>query len=243
MTSGRIRIEIKTDPPVAELMAKWPGRLQAASWKALRDQTAETKAEMRQTISAGLGGRAGNLVGAKVYGGALPLGKIFSRWWKRSPNGGRRDVLGAFASGGLIASEKGFWLAIPLPASGMRIGRKRITPGAWERSHRQRLRFVYMRGRGRALLVADNQELFYGSFRENIQHLHAGRGSRFSPIEGRTTVPIFLLVPTVRLPKRFDIEEPKRRATQGLADRFFEALAKRSGATVAPPGEFDVEWV
>ena len=65
----------------------------------------------------------------------------------------------AFAYGALIRSRNGLFLAIPTEAAGrLGDGRKRITPGGWERRTGLRLRFVYRRG-APSLLVADNARL------------------------------------------------------------------------------------
>jgi Family of unknown function (DUF6441) len=52
-----------------------------------------------------------------------------------------------YAEGAVIRSKQGLFLAIPTPAVG-RFGdaRRKITPGARERIHGMRLRFVYRRG-------------------------------------------------------------------------------------------------
>ena len=70
----------------------------------------------------------------------------------------------------------------------------RITPAEWERRRGMRLRFVYRRC-GPSLLVADG--------RLNSRGL--GVASRAKTGRGRSTVPIFLLVPQVKLAKRLHL--------------------------------------
>jgi len=101
----------------------------------------------------------------------------------------------------LIRSKAGFWLAIPLPAAGKGRGGARLTPGEWERRRGMRLRFVYRR-RGPSLLVADG--------RLNARGL--GLASRSKTGRGRATVPMFLLMPQVRLRKRLDLDRDVERA-------------------------------
>ncbi|SEG35074.1 DUF6441 family protein, partial [Jhaorihella thermophila] len=99
----------------------------------------------------------------------------------------------------------GFWLAIPLPAAGKGRRGAKMTPGEWERRRGLRLRFIYRR-RGPSLLVADG--------RLNTKGL--GVASRSKTGRGRATVPIFLLVPQVKLPKRLDLDRDAERALDSV---------------------------
>ncbi|MDF1621820.1 DUF6441 family protein, partial [Pseudothioclava nitratireducens] len=109
-------------------------------------------------------------------------------------------IVGAHDTGPLIRSRDGFWLAIPTAAAGKGLKGGRITPGEWERRRGMRLRFVYRR-RGPSLLVADG--------RLNSRGL--GVASRSKTGRGRATVPIFLLVPQVKLAKRLDLARDAER--------------------------------
>ena len=76
-----------------------------------------------------------------------------------------------------------------------------------------RLRFVYRRG-GPSLLVADNVRLTKrGSAAANLGRR---RGRSFTRLAGRTTVPVFILVPQVTVRKRLDVE--------GAAQKWIRAL-------------------
>jgi hypothetical protein len=80
--------------------------------------------------------------------------------------------------------------------------RQKITPGAWERIHGIRLRFIYRRS-GPSLLVADNVRLTArGRAAANIGRR---QGAIYSRLSGRTTVPLFILVPQVSVKKRLDV--------------------------------------
>jgi Family of unknown function (DUF6441) len=94
-------------------------------------------------------------------------------------------IIGAHDGGPLIRSRNGLWLAIPTPAAGKALGGGRITPAAWERKTGRRLRFVYRRA-GASLLVAPTARK-------------------------AATVPMFLLVPQVKLPKRLDLARDAER--------------------------------
>ena len=115
-------------------------------------------------------------------------------------------VVDAFDRGALIRTKSGFWLAIPTAAAGKNgIGNKRITPGGWEQRTGQRLRFVFRRGQP-SLLVAEARLNSKGS--AVVSRSKTGRGL--------ATVPIFILVPQVKLPKRLSLELPAREAEAKL---------------------------
>jgi hypothetical protein len=116
--------------------------------------------------------------------------------WSKAP-----VIVGAHDTGPLIRSRDGFWLAIPTEAAGRGRRGGKITPGEWERRRGLRLRFVYRR-RGPSLLVADG--------RLNSRGL--GVASRSKTGRGKATVPIFLLVPQVKLAKRLDLARDAERA-------------------------------
>ena len=107
--------------------------------------------------------------------------------------------------GVLVRSKAVFWLAIPLPAVGKGSGRARLTPGEWEKRQGMRRRFVYRR-RGPSLLVADGRLSSWG----------LGVASRSKTGRGRATVPIFLLVPQVKLRKRLDLDRDAERALDSV---------------------------
>jgi hypothetical protein len=76
-----------------------------------------------------------------------------------------------------------------------------------------RLRFIYRRS-GPSLLVADNVRLTArGRAAANIGRR---RGAIYSRLSGRTTVPLFILVPQVSVKKRLDVD--------GAAQKWIGAL-------------------
>ncbi len=119
-----------------------------------------------------------------------------------------------YAEGAVIRSKQGLFLAIPTPAAGrFGDGRRKITPGSWERIRGLRLRFVYRRG-SPSLLVADNARLTNrGRATANIGRR---QGAAFTRLSGRTTVPLFILVPQVTVQKRLDVD--------GAAQKWLRAL-------------------
>jgi Family of unknown function (DUF6441) len=119
--------------------------------------------------------------------------------WSKAPG-----IVRLYAEGALIRSKQGLFLAIPTPAAG-RFGdaRRKITPGAWERIHGLRLRFVYRRGRP-SLLVADNARLTKRG--RAVANIGRSRGAVFTRLSGRTTIPLFILVPQVTVRRRLDVD-------------------------------------
>lgn len=115
-------------------------------------------------------------------------------------------VVDAFDRGVIIRSKNGFWLAIPTAAAGKKgVGNQRITPGGWEQRTGQRLRFVFRRGQP-SLLVAETRLNSKG--RAVVSKSKTGRGL--------ATVPIFILVPQVKLLKRLSLEVPASEAEARL---------------------------
>jgi hypothetical protein len=153
-----------------------------------------------QITGAGLGRRLANSIRSQTYpkgGESLNAAALV---WSKAP-----IIVGAHDTGPLIRSKEGFWLAVPTPTAGRGLRGGRITPGEWERRRGLRLRFVYRR-RGPSLLVAEG--------RLNSRGL--GVASRSKTGRGRTTVPIFLLVPQVKLPKRLDLDRDAERALDSV---------------------------
>ncbi len=174
----------------------------------VREGTDGLKQELRwQIAGAGLGQRLANTWRSEVYPkGARSIraaGLVFSK----APN-----IVRVYEEGAVIRSRHGFFLAIPTPAAGrFGDGRRKMTPGLWERMHGARLRFVYRR-RGPSLLVADNRRARTGRrggfAKASERALRTGRGL--------VTVPMFLLVPQVTLRKRLDVA--------GAAERWLALL-------------------
>lgn len=152
--------------------------------------------ELRAQVSATLGRRLAQTWTMRVYpqtGASLGAAALV---WSRAP-----DIAEAHDEGKVIRSSRGLWLAIPLPAAGKGKRGKRPTVGEWQKIHGMRLRFIYRKGKP-GLLVADNARLTgSGRARANIGRSKKAAGV-YTRIQGRTTVPIFLLVPQVKLRKR-----------------------------------------
>jgi hypothetical protein len=188
---------------------------------AMREVTDGLKGDLRSdVVDAGLGQRLANTWRGKTYpeGGASLEATSFI--WSKAPS-----IVDALDRGVTIRSSRGFWLAIPTPAAGVKGlsatgARQRITPGGWERRTGMRLRFVFRPGRP-SLLVADDARLSKkGLARPNIGRTRTGE--QFTRLKGRSTVVVFILVPQVTLRKRLDIQS----AAQHWAGRVSSILAR-----------------
>ena len=168
---------------------------------AMRVAGAGLKSDWRaQITSARLGKRLANTIRSKTFPAAGESLEAAALVWSNAP-----QIIGAHDTGPLIRSKDGFWLAIPTPAAGKGTRGKALTPGEWERRRGLRLRFVYRRG-GPSLLVADG--------RLNSRGL--GVASRSKMGRGKATVPIFFLLPQVKLAKRLDLARDAERALDSV---------------------------
>ena len=197
-----MKLKLGIDPDLAAMMQAEVLAGERAVTAAMRQAGSDLKADWRgQITSAGLGQRLARSIRNKTYperGESLDAAAFI---WSKAPK-----IIHAHDKGVLIRSKAGFWLAIPLPAAGKGRGGARLTPGEWEKRRGMRLRFVYRR-RGPSMLVADG--------RLNSRGL--GVASRSKTGRGRATVPIFLLVPQVKLPKRLDLDRDAERALDSVA--------------------------
>ena len=194
-----IRMEIAGD--IARLMAAEAAAGERAVTAAIRSAGAGLKAAWRaQIMGAGLGARLARTIRSESYPKARPSLNAAALVWSKAPT-----IVGAHDEGALIRSRSGFWLAIPTPAAGRGSGGKRLSPAEWERRRGLRLRFVY-RPRGPSLLVAEG--------RVNSRGL--GVASRSKTGRGAASVPIFLLVPQVKLRKRLDLARDAERAQAAI---------------------------
>lgn len=160
-----------------------------------------------QIVAAGLGRRLGNTVRSEVYPkGAGSLNAAALIWSKA------KKIVGAFETGVEIRARNGNWLAIPLPAAGKSGRGGRITPGEWEKRSGRRLRFVYRRGRT-ALLIDDGTVMRGARVMGKDGFSRAARGFK------NRSVPMFVLVPRVRLTKRLGLMSSADRLARSMGAR------------------------
>ncbi|WP_281826183.1 DUF6441 family protein [Jannaschia rubra] len=196
-----MKLKIDITPDLVAAMAAEVRAGEKAVTAAMREAGTGLKTAWRgQITGAGLGRRLANSIRSQTYPKAGESLNAAALVWSKAP-----VIVGAHDTGPLIRSKDGFWLAIPTEAAGRGIRSAKLTPGEWERRRGLRLRFVYRR-RGPSLLVAEG--------RLNSRGL--GVASRSKTGRGRTTVPIFLLVPQVKLPKRLNLDRDAERALDSV---------------------------
>ena len=208
-----MKLKLDIAPDLVALMQAEIAAGERAVTSALREAGAGLKSAWRGQITrAGLGARLGNSIRLATYpkgGESLNAAALV---WSNAP-----VIVGAHDAGPLIRSREGFWLAIPTPAAGKSLRGGRITPGEWERRTGLRLRFIYQH-RGPSLLVAEGRLNSRG--RAVTSRSKTGRGV--------ATVPIFLLVPQVRLRKRLDLMRDAERAVDTVPGRIVAGWVEAS---------------
>jgi len=187
-------------------------RAERAVTRGIAGATSSLKAAWRADVASTLGGRLGNAVRSEVYPKGQPSAKAAGLVWTKSP-----DIIGAHERGAVIRSPSGFWLAIPLPAAGRGPGNRRLSPGEWEKRTGRRLRFVYRGGR-RALLVDDGTPRAGSGMMSRMGRSGLSRTVRVRTFRNRT-VPIFALVPQVKLPKRLNLMQLAQQVGASLPAR------------------------
>ncbi|MCC5993810.1 MAG: hypothetical protein JJT99_14955 [Rhodobacteraceae bacterium] len=196
-----MKLKLDITPDLFAMMAAEIKAGERAVTTATREAGNSVKSAWRAQITgAGLGQRLANTIRSEQFPNGRPSLSAAAVVWSKAPM-----IIGAHDTGPLIRSRNGFWLAIPTPAAGKSARGGRITPGEWERRSGLRLRFVYRRT-GPSLLVAEGR----------LNARGRAVASRSKTGRGLTTVPIFLLVPQVRLPKRLDLARDAARAQEAL---------------------------
>ena len=196
-----MKLKIDFEPDLVAMLQEEISAGERAVKAAMAEAGGDLKqAWRRQITGAGLGHRLPRTIRNRTYPQHTDSLDAAAFVWSNAP-----EIISAHDQGVLIRSKAGFWLAIPLPAAGKGRGGARLTPGEWERRRGMRLRFVFSR-RGPSLLVAGG--------RLNTRGL--GVASRSKTGRGRATVPIFLLVPQVRLRKRLDLDRDAERALDSV---------------------------
>ena len=196
-----MKLKLDITPDLAAMMAAEIKAGEKAVTAATREAGSGLKTAWRgQITGAGLGRRLARTIRSEQYPKGQPSLNAAAFVWSRAA-----DIVSAHDTGPLIRSRDGFWLAIPTPAAGRGLRGGRITPGEWERRRGLRLRFVYRR-RGPSLLVAEGR----------LNKGGRAVASRSNTGRGLTTVPIFLLVPQVKLPKRQDLDQDTARALNSV---------------------------
>lgn len=202
----RVALDVDADFVAHMAEEELAGRLGVTA--AVASSGRSLKAGWRSQITGtGLGARLARTIRERTYPEGRPSLRAASVVWTKAP-----EIVDSHDRGATIRAADGLWLSIPLPAAGKSLRGGRITPGEWERRTGRRLRFVYRRGRP-SLLVDDGKVLPGARTMGRDGFSRAARGSR---IRAKEPVPVFLLVPQVRLKKRLDLDALARAAEARL---------------------------
>lgn len=204
-----MQVKIDVSPPILDVIQKTIADGERAVSEAIRSAGNEVKLAWRsQIIGSGLGIRLANTIRSQTYPKGENSLNAAAFIWTKAP-----VIVGAHEKGALIRSRNGLWLAIPLPAAGRSLRGGRITPGEFERRTGLRLRFIYRRGRP-SLLVAEGRLNTRGRV----------TASRSKIKRGVATVPVFVLVPQVKLKKRLNLNSVVKSVVNKLPSRIVANL-------------------
>jgi hypothetical protein len=196
-----MKLKLDITPDLAAMMATEIAAGERAVTAAIREAGTSLKTAWRgQITGAGLGQRLANTIRSEQFPKSKASLNAAALVLSKAP-----VIIGAHDTDPLIRSRSGLWLAIPTEAAGKSLRGGRISPREWERRTGLRLRFVYRRI-GPSLLVAEARLNTRG--RAVAARSRTGRGV--------ATVPIFLLVPQVKLPKRLDLARDADRALDSV---------------------------
>ncbi len=217
------RISVALTGNLEEFMEEELDLAERAITAGVRSAGARAKRLLRQDVLAGgLGPRLARSWRQKDYPRGQASLAAASIIYTKAP-----ELLRVFDEGATIRSAAGFYLAIPTPdAPKLGEGRKRLTPSNFPERRFGPLRFVY-REHGASLLVVDNQRQRQGkrggyALSKSKRALKTGHGLM--------TVPMFFLVPRVRLKRRLNIDKNLHLAMRSLAediDTAFRTLRRR----------------
>jgi hypothetical protein len=212
-----------------------------AAMTAIRGETEQVKAELRQQVITAFKGNARGVANAwrslvfpRTGQSLRPAGLVFTK----VPN-----VIDAFERGALIRPKGGQrFLAIPTGFNrqgGRRGAKVKVTPAQMVASRQGFLRpfqsgrgFVWClplrqgtrKGRGRAPLLA-------GGLAAVATGRRRGAAAWQQSLLAQGFVPMFLLLPQVQLAKRLDVKGAGERALRRLPGRFVAAWEREAGRT------------
>lgn len=224
----RIRVETPVSPKVA--LAEGYLWTEIAMTRAIHAAGRELQTDLRgQVMSAGLGRGIARALRFDGYPRGTVSLNAAAMVSTRAPK-----IMDAFDRGAVIRSTAGLWLAIPTKDAPKRgIGGKRLTPSNFPEAVYGPLRFVYRRAPAPSLLVVDNLR-YARSGRVSVGQApglyprswpKSRRQTRIETGAGRVTVPMFLLYPSVKMPKKLDVLAPARQAQADVPRRFGIELA------------------
>lgn len=143
-------------------------------------------------------------------------------------NGGSRSqgAMRFFTEEGRIKSKDGYWLAIPTPAAGSQGRGRTLTPGNWEKTHGQRLEFIYRPGKPALLIARGTKNKRTGTFRSLTDKRRAA-DQRRGMVRKERAIVIFVLVPYVDFKPAFSVKMVAARREKLLAGRITRLIREQ----------------
>ena len=188
---------------------------------AVRAETLSLKKRLRaQVTRAGFGRKLANTWRSQTFpkGGKASLGAagvVFSKASK---------IIRAFSEGVTIRAKRGRFLAVPTPAAPRKgKGGKRLTPRNFPEERLGKLRFVPRRA-GLALLVVDNVRASFSRKTGALRGFRKASARSLRTGAGLTTAVMFVLVPQIRLRRRFNPLRAARKSINRLPARIVSNL-------------------
>lgn len=199
-----MKVRMTTSPTIGSILAKELTAGERASTLTFKQVSVDLKNDWRGQITrAGLGRRLANSIRSKSYpqrGASLNAAALV---WSKAAK-----IISAHDEGALIKSKNNFFLAIPTEAAGKGRRGAKLTPEQWEQQRGIKLRFIYRRNQP-SLLVAEARLSSRGQALK----------SRSKTGRNVATVPIFILLPQVKLSKRLNLARDAVRAARSIPDR------------------------
>lgn len=204
---------------LAEAVRDVEGATAQVFTSAMRGTTGTLKSILRQQITdAGMGTRLANTWRAETYPSSRDALTPTAFAWSKAP-----DIVDAFSRGATIrplGGKKYLWIPTKnVPRQGGRGSSKRMTPDEVDVAFNQDL--IIRNGRGGRKLA------FISAVRGKNKRGGYRRVTKGRIAQGRDAelVLMFVLVPTVKLPRKFDLDEAVREAAADFVTRVQQEAA------------------
>ena len=216
-----MRIGVAITGDLRKIMAAELKDVGQAVRDAVTQSTESVKQDWRGDVrSAGLGNKLANTIRAKVYANDSPM-RTAGLVWTKAPK-----ILDAHERGVTIRAHGGKYLAIPTSAAPKKgTDGKRVTPQTMPSSYGE-LRFVPRRGKP-PLLVADNLRVGgAGGLKGGTQASTRKGRVRVRQSRSGVSAVMFILVPQVKLKKKFDIKSTSEKWLGRMHQKLSSELGK-----------------
>ncbi len=208
-----MQLQVAIEGRLEEVIARKSKAVKKEVTGAVGDTAQWLKQRLRdQVTGAGFGSRLARTWRADTY----PRRGVYSYRAAALVRSKAPKIIKAFSEGELIKSRDGLFLAIPTanaPKKG--VGGKRINPSNFPEHRFGRLKFIYRRGAPSLLVVEGVRITKSGRVGRRLKD--GGVTKKGTLRKGVTTVVMFILVPQVRLPRRFNVQGPAAQAVDRLA--------------------------